>query len=252
MPPNTPTNPFEGLGYSDFERMARDPSLSSNEKIGFPDTYRVGYEQAIYADIKSKLPKLVQPGATVLDIGPGCADLPRMLIADCQRHGQSLVLVDSAAMLDMLPEGVGVQKVPGFYPHCRDALGALIGRVDVLLCYSVFHYIFVEASFWRFVDFSLELLAPGGQMLIGDIPNISKRKRFFSSDAGVKFHQHFMQTADVPEVDFRAIESDKIDDAVILGVILRARAQGCDAYWLPQPDALPMANRREDILIFKP
>jgi hypothetical protein len=110
----------------------------------------------------------------------------------------------------------------------------------------------VEASFWRFIDSSLELLAPGGQMLIGDIPNVSKRKRFFASDAGVKFHREFMQTPDRPSVDFRAVETDKIDDAVILGVIMRARAQGCDAYWLPQPGTLPMANRREDILIVKP
>jgi hypothetical protein len=53
-------------------------------------------------------------------------------------------------------------------------------------------------------------------------------------------------------VDFRAVEANKIDDAVILGVIMRARAQGCDAYWLPQGEALPMANRREDVLIIKP
>lgn len=249
---NAPTNPFEGLGYADFERMARDPSLSDNEKIGFPDTYRKGFEFAIYADIKSKLTKLAQPGVTVLDVGPGCAEVPRMLMADCKQYDQSLILVDSAAMLDLLPDSTGVRKVAGFYPDCKDALGTLVGKVDVLLCYSVFHYIFVEANLWRFIDFSLELLAPGGQMLIGDIPNISKRKRFFASDAGVKFHQEFMQTTGVLEVDFRAIESDKVDDAVILGLIMRARAQGCDAYWLPQPDTLPMANRREDILILKP
>ena len=39
---------------------------------------------------------------------------------------------------------------------------------------------------------------------------------------------------------------------VVLGVVMRARAQGCDAYWLPQPACLPMANRREDIVIYKP
>jgi hypothetical protein len=38
----------------------------------------------------------------------------------------------------------------------------------------------------------------------------------------------------------------------MVSVLLRARAQGCDAYWLPQPADLPMANRREDILIIKP
>ena len=89
-------------------------------------------------------------------------------------------------------------------------------------------------------------------MLIGDIPNISKRKRFFSSASGIRYHQDFMKTDSKPEVNYCAIEGDKIDDAVILGVIMRARSQGCDAYWLPQSSSLPMANRREDILITKP
>jgi len=112
--------------------------------------------------------------------------------------------------------------------------------------------VFVEAHFWRFIDRSLQLLAPGGQMLIGDIPNASKRKRFFASDAGVRFHQAFMNTTERPAVDFNSVEVDKIDDAALLGMIARVRAQGCDAYWLPQPPRLPMANRREDILICKP
>lgn len=246
------TNRFESLRFADFERMAQDPALSAHEKIGFPDSYREDFEAAIYADIASKLPKLAQRGLNVLEIGPGCAGLPRMLMADCAQRGHALVLVDSAAMLAQLPDAPGVTKVVGFYPECRAALAPWAGRFDVILCYSVFHYIFVEASFWRFIDCSLELLAPGGQMLIGDIPNVSKRKRYFSSLAGVRFHQQFMHTTDEPAVDFVAVESDKIDDAVILGVVMRARAQGCDAYWLPQADSLPMANRREDIVILKP
>lgn len=245
-------NRFESLRFADFERMAQDPTLSSNEKIGFPDAYREGFESLIYTDIESKLPRLAQEGLNVLDIGPGCAALPRMLMKDCERRRHSLVLIDSSAMLATLPDAPGVTKIAGFYPDCRDALSPWVGRFDVILCYSVFHYIFVEASFWRFLDCSLELLAPGGQMLIGDIPNVSKRKRFFSSPAGVQFHQQFMQTTDTPIVDFNVVEPERIDDAVILGVVMRARAQGCDAYWLPQPAALPMANRREDIFICKP
>lgn len=89
-------------------------------------------------------------------------------------------------------------------------------------------------------------------MLIGDIPNISKRKRFFSSENGISFHQNFTGTSEVPEVNFLQIEDDKIDDAVLLGLIMRVRAQGFDAYWLPQHGGLPMSNRREDILISRP
>ena len=247
------SNQFESLNYDDFRRMALDKGLSSNEKIGFPENYRQGYGEAIYRDILNKLPNLNKKNCSVLDIGPGCSELPQLMIQRSRKYNQKLILVDSKEMLSLLPdEDSLLQKISGFYPDCHQELIDMGLKFDVILCYSVFHYIFVEASFWRFIDVSIELLAEGGQMLIGDIPNISKRKRFFSSPNGIKFHQDFMKTNDIPSVDFRAIEFDKIDDAVILGVIMRARSQGCDAYWLPQPSDLPMYNRREDILIIKP
>ncbi len=246
------SNSCDNIGYEDFRLMALDQSLSAHEKIGFPDSYRNGYEQAIFEDILEKLPDLKERQKQVLDIGPGCAGLPRLLIDHCVTQGHSVLLVDSAEMLSLLPDGAAVTKIAGRYPDCHEALAEWRGKVDALLCYSVFHYVFVEANIWRFLDLSIELLAPGGRMLIGDIPNVSKRKRFFSSERGIRFHQEFMNTADVPQVDFRAVEPDRIDDAVILGLLMRARAQGCDAYWLPQPSMLPMANRREDIVVVKP
>ncbi|MGH8294092.1 MAG: SAM-dependent methyltransferase [Steroidobacteraceae bacterium] len=243
---------FDKLSYEEFRRMAGDPALSAHEKIGFPDSYREGYEELIFGDIIGKLSNLQDRSKMILDIGPGCSGLPKRLIGHSLAHEHALVLVDSPEMLAHLPDGAGITKVPGFYPDCGQALDSWKGLFDVILCYSVFHYIFIEAGFWKFLDYSLELLAEGGQMLIGDIPNVSKRKRFFSSAAGIRFHQSFTGTDDVPRVDFRTIETNRIDDAVILGVIMRARAQGCDAYWMPQSPALPMANRREDVLIVKP
>jgi hypothetical protein len=49
-----------------------------------------------------------------------------------------------------------------------------------------------------------------------------------------------------------ADEPAKIDDAVVLEILRRARDKGFDAYVVPQSDGLPMANRREDILIVRP
>lgn len=89
-------------------------------------------------------------------------------------------------------------------------------------------------------------------MLLGDIPNISKRKRFFASENGIDFHKKFMNTNLPPEVKFYSIESHEMDDSIIFCILSRARSQGFDAYVLPQSDELPMANRREDILIARP
>lgn len=246
------SNLFANIGFEDFRRLAQDESLSKYERIGFPDNYRAGYEVAIFSDIKSKLTNLHGEGRLVLDIGPGCSDLPAMLIEHCRAHGHQLHLIDSTEMLALLPEDTFIAKTAALYPNCPDTIEALRGKVDVILCYSVLHYILVDAAFFRFLDTSLSLLAPGGHMLIGDIPNISKRKRFFASETGVRYHQEFMKTNDCPQVEFNTIEHDQIDDAVVFSLLQRARAQGFDAYVLPQATNLPMANRREDILITRP
>ncbi|HEX8161026.1 MAG TPA: hypothetical protein VF538_04095 [Pyrinomonadaceae bacterium] len=243
---------FESLGYEDFRRMAQDDSLSRYEKIGFPDSYRAGREAAIFADIAAKLPRLGEAGKTVLDIGPGCSELPSMLADLCRRNRHTLLLVDSEEMLARLPDEPFVRKFAGFYPACAGALGEYARRVDALLCYSVLHYVFVESSVFEFLDSALELLAPGGEMLLGDIPNVSMRKRFFASEAGARFHREFTGRDETPEVEFNRVERGRIDDAVVLSLVARARAAGCDAYVVPQGAQLPMANRREDILIRKP
>jgi hypothetical protein len=243
---------FASLTFDDFRRMAQDDSLSRYEKIGFPDTYRQGKEEFIWQDIKTKLPLLDARNKIVLDIGPGCSELPFMLIEHCRRNGHTLILIDSAEMLAQLPDEPFIKKVAGYYPNCAGLFEEYRARVDVVLTYSVLHYIFAESNVWAFLDRSLELLADGGELLVGDIPNVSKRKRFFSSPAGVKFHQEFMGTQELPEVEFNRIEHGLIDDAVVLALLARARSAGCDAYVLPQRADLPMANRREDILIRKP
>jgi hypothetical protein len=243
---------FEHLSFDDFRRMAGDDSLSQYGRIGFPDSYREGKEESIFEDITSKLPALGGRDKVVLDVGPGCSGLPLMLFELCRRQGHTLLLADSAEMLGRLPEEAFVRKFPAYYPHCPELFAGYEGRVDVLLCYSVLHYVFAESNLWDFLDASLGLLADGGQMLLGDVPNVSKRRRFFASEAGVKFHREFTGTETTPEVAFNRVERGVIDDSVVLSLLARARAAGCDAYVLPQRDDLPMANRREDILVRKP
>jgi hypothetical protein len=244
---------FEHLTFEDFRRLAGDESLSRYEKIGFPDAYRDGKEAAIWQDILAKLPALSGRDKVVLDIGPGCSELPQMLIDLCRRNGHTLLLVDSPEMLAHLPDEPFIEKHAGYYPNCPDLIASYEGRVDVLLSYSVLHYIFVESSIWAFLDTSLELLAHDGEMLIGDIPNASKRKRFFASPQGVAFHRAFTGDDEaIPEVAFNQVQPHLIDDSVVFALANRARLAGCDAYIVPQGPDLPMANRREDLLIRKP
>lgn len=251
MAPKTKVD-WAALDFDCFEKLAADESLSKYEKIGFPDSYRAGYEEAIFADIRAKLPRLNERNLNVLDIGPGCSDLPRMNMELCRAQAHRLYLIDSAAMLKHIPEADFVEKRPGMFPRDRHITSDLKAQVDVIICYSVLQYVFIDANPFEFIDVVMELLAPGGECLIGDVPNDSKRRRFFASDAGIAFHKAFTETDTAPEVKPTQPVTGIIDDSVVLALISRARAAGVDGYVVPQPSGLPMSNRREDIFLRKP
>jgi hypothetical protein len=243
------------LSYEGFRRLAQNPHLSAHEKIGFPDSYREGHEPAIMRDILAKLPNIgASEGRLIVDVGPGCAGLPRMLIELCGQRGHTLVLVDSEEMLAQLPDAPGVvRKCPGLFPSNQAALSRMAGRpVDAILCYSVLHYIYVDSNLFDFIDAVVALLAPQGRALIGDIPNLSKRRRFFASETGRRFHREFSGSTEPLIVPFNEPSPGKIDDAVLMGLMQRAQLAGCDAYLMPQAADLPMANRRDDLIIGKP
>ncbi len=246
-------NRFAELGFNDFKKMAQDSSLSQYEKIGFPDSYRENKEENIFNDILHKIPALSQKNKVILDVGPGCSGLAKMIINQCRRQGHTLILIDSDEMLSHIPDEEFIIKIGAFYPKCQDLFDHYHGQIDGLIVYSVFHYLFVEANVWEFLDRSMQLLNNGGSFLIGDIPNISKRKRFFSSSTGIEFHRKFTgKIDDKPDVIFNQVEAAGVDDSVMFALLTRARLAGYDAYLLPQDDELPMANRREDILIVRP
>ena len=240
---------FSNLTYEDFRVLAGDPSLSRYEKIGFPDGYRKGREEEIFKDILSKVANIKEEGAIILDIGPGCSDLPRMLIDNARKHNQRILLVDSPEMLELLPSEAFIEKFKGPFPGCAGLFNKYKEHVDAIIVYSVFQYVFSDGNPWSFLDKALSLLSPQGKLLIGDIPNNSMRKRFFCSEAGTEAHKQFTGKDEPPSVKHFCLEEGVIDDAVMMGVVLRARLQGYNAYIMPQRKELPMANRREDILI---
>jgi 2-polyprenyl-3-methyl-5-hydroxy-6-metoxy-1,4-benzoquinol methylase len=244
---------FAQLDFEAFRALALDPTLSRHEKVGFPDDYREGRESAIFADMLGKLGALQRPGARVLEIGPGCSELPRMLADHVARQGGRLTFVDSAEMLALLPRAPHVRHAAGRFP---DALGGeldrLAGTFDVIIAYSVLQYVFAEGNLFGCVDACLSLLAEGGEALFGDLPNTTMRKRFFAGAEGYATHRRHTGRDEAPAVSFNRLEPGAIDDAVVLGLLARCRAQGFHAWVVPQREDLPMANRREDILIRRP
>ena len=151
----------------------------------------------------------------VIDIG--CGVLTRRLVEFCASNGHELVLLDSPEMLDELPEAPQTDEYSG--------------RADAV---------------------ALVPLAPGGALLIGDVPNISKRNRFFASERGVAFHWAFMGSSEAIRMSTSTRSSAEKSTIRSSSACWRARAQGFDAFVLPQPPDLRLANRREDIFMRRP
>lgn len=245
---------FAQLDYEGFRALAARSDLSANERIGFPDSVRGGRDQDILADIGAKLPALADGAAPglIVDIGPGAGPLAQALVAACQARGHELWLLDSPEMLAALPDASGVTKRPGRFPDITGPLPELAGRADAVLCYSVLHYVFAGQPLIPFLDAAMTLLKPGGALLLGDLPNASMRRRFLSSAAGRAFHRAYSGQDEDPELPIHAATEGEMDDSVLLSLVARARARGFDAWLMPQAPGLPMANRREDILVRRP
>jgi len=243
-------NHFDVAGYDEFKNRALNPALSYNERSGFSDEVRAGRSSIIFGDICSKLPALVVDGTKTLDIGPGCGELSQLIVSHTRQKSQHITLVDSREMLSHFDDGAGITKIEGPFPQCLKEIGDL--KFDSILTYSVAQYVFKDSNLYGFVDAAASLLTESGSLLIGDIPNVSMRKRYLSSNAGRQNHERYYSGLPFPKLEHNAPEIGNIDDSVVVGLLLRLRAAGFQAFLVPQGKDLPMANRREDLLIRRP
>jgi len=241
------------LSYDDFKSLALDNSLSSNQKVGFPDEFRTDDQyRLIFHDLCSKVANLSKQGIELLDIGCGCSLLSNLISSQLKHSGGHLWLCDSLEMLSQCEKDRHITHVPGEFPGVLSSNNKLSSiQFDVIIAYSVIQYVFLHKNLFSFIDSCLEKLKPGGQLFLGDIPNTSMRNRFLASDSSTDYHNHNYPGLAKPSPQI--FSSFKyIDDSIIISILHRSRNQGYHSFVLPQPTELSMANRREDILIIKP
>lgn len=133
-PSNHPFDRFGDLDFDRFRQMAQDDSLDPIEKVGFPISYRAGREAAIANQILLHVGPLEGKAGTLLDIGPGCSELPVFLIRAAAAAGWRVVLVDSAEVLERIPHFEHVEKHPGYFPETPELLARHCGAVDAIVC----------------------------------------------------------------------------------------------------------------------
>lgn len=238
------------LTFDDFRKRAQDPTLSKWEKIGFPNEYREGKEELVFIDIYEKCIHDKSPVHKILDVGCGCSDLVNLLMNYSANNNIELTLIDSDEMLRLLPDNLnGITKIPGIFPDI-EFLNNEKEIYDVIIVYSVIQYAFRHQNIFSFIHKCVELLKPGGRLLLGDIPNVSSRNRFLKSEEGIKFSN---KSNDInnEKMQFVHFDDERIDDAIIFSIMSRFRNFNCETYLLPQKAGLPFSNRREDILIIK-
>lgn len=134
-------------------------------------------------------------------------------------------------------------------------------QFDVICIYSVLHCLSDWEEVLEVLDQASDLLAPGGRLLVGDLPNVDKKQRFLSSEFGKRTQAQWeASVSQGASGKTQAAESQapkkglnaQFDDASILGLVGRMRRRGFDASLLPQNSQLPFGFTREDILVTAP
>ena len=214
-------------------------------------------ERLIGADVEKKLG--LTPDTTLLEIGcgPGNLLLP-LSFRVAQATGLDHPRIVEKARLRFAD--ARVHWIGGEFPNVKLEPGQ--DRFDAILIYSVMHYVADMESALAFCDAATRLLAPGGRMLIGDMPNVDRKRRFLASDAGIAFDAEWRRsqaahTTPKPGGDpFEIFNGCKsiggFTDVDLLRLLAHFRARGLHAYLLAQPADLPFGHTREDILVVKP
>lgn len=236
--------------FNNYKKLAKKKNLKDHQRVGRPNIHigKDNKELNIFPDIKEKLD--IKKRKVICDIGCGCSAPVFNLIEFAKKNKNKLILVDSKEMLSRLPGPKFIKKVSCEFPKCDKFIKEFKASIDYIITYSVLHCIFPFDSIYNFLDKAVLLLKPGGKMLVGDVPNITKKKRFLSSTQGKKFYQQWSGKKKVPKVFWNQYE-EVIDEGIVFSILQRYRNMGCETYLLPQEDDLPFNKTREDILIVK-
>jgi SAM-dependent methyltransferase len=131
-------------------------------------------------------------------------------------------------------------------------------KFDKIVAYSVVHYLSNISEFHKFIKKALKLLKPGGILLLGDVPNVSKKKRFIKSPFYLKINSSWNKKKN----SYRNIATKKLllnsddsllkfDDLTLLKIVKKYNSKNVETYYLHQNNGLYLNNTRIDLLIKK-
>lgn len=229
-----------------YGEMAR--TISNLTQVSGRYPIQAEAERLVVADVAAKL--RLTPQSELLEIGCG----PGNLLIPLTFMVSSCVGIDHPDVIALLRKRfrhASIRFIEGDFLECE------IGeQFDRILIYSVLPTLPDYDALIAFADKALGLLRPDGVMLLGDLANKDKKKRFEQSERGASFIREWERVKeesppeplDTPAADDAVI----INDELVLGLVSRMRQQGWHAYLCDQPQQLPFGNTREDIVVIGP
>jgi trans-aconitate methyltransferase len=212
-------------------------------------------ERLIVADLERKLE--LAPSHALLEIGCG----PGNLLIPLSFRVKRAVGIDHPNVIAraMKRYSAGnLEWIGGEFPAVDPK-----GPFDRILTYAVLHYLEDFAAVTSFVDAASQLLAPGGRLILGDLPNADRKARFLATEEGRAFEAEWREKMKAAAASagwqrdaFEIVAESRLigtfSDAQILELLRRARTNGFHAYVMRQPPDLPFGHTREDVVIERP
>jgi cyclopropane fatty-acyl-phospholipid synthase-like methyltransferase len=246
-------NPKPGLNdsYTRYGKLAQ----VQTDALQLAGRFRIQAlaERRIVADVRSKL--ALEPTHRLLEIGCNMGTLLIPLAFDvAEAWGMDHPNIIQLAKTRFADPRLN--WLAGCFPQTQPA-----GKFDRILVNSVLQYLSNIADIEMFLDQALALLSDGGRLLISDLPNTDRRRRFQTSEAGKAFDIEWKQLSSGPETHADRKQHEIFDGATVIATFnddqifalaSRCRKGGYHAYIMPQDPRLPFGHTREDLLIVKP
>lgn len=241
------------MSSTSFDNYARLAQLqeADNTEVAGRYTFQSSAERRIIKDVTEKL--ALDSDDSLLEIGCG----PGNLLLPLSYQVARCASIDNHAALERLTARCGtpmhIETYSGDFLS-MELPGSLFSKV---LIYSVLQYVDSQASAIHFLRRALSLLRPGGRLLLGDLPNQDKKRRFTQSQAGVLASQEWLAlVSDAGAHPLSGLPEDDrllvVNDDLLLTLLKCGRAEGYESYLLSQPAGLPFGHTREDLLFVAP
>jgi cyclopropane fatty-acyl-phospholipid synthase-like methyltransferase len=232
--------------FENYLSLAKKEAAKNIEVAG-RYAFQAEAERNSIRDISNKLS--LCSGDSLLEIGCG----PGNLLLPLSYMVKSCAGIDNSKSLERLRARGGDAKRIELYPGNFLEMDLPEIRFDKILIYSVIQLVDDMANAMNFVSRALTLLQSGGTLMLGDIPNSDKKKRWLNTKSGQDAAINWKQQVDAAGEHPMAHASPDtnlvtVDDHFVSQVMLFGRSLGYETYLIPQKSNLPFGNTREDII----